>query len=178
MNLFSSLAHILFYPLRVSLILYLSLSNLFEANLHAQNVLVHTQHYSTEEGLSHRDVQSVYQDAQGIMWFGTKYGLNRFDGYNFKWYTKETHGLQSNMVNHIFEDDNGRLWLIDTDSHFLNGVRSIDIFNPKTETSTSFDTFATDQIPFKTADITLCTQNQDGNIIFFTNNNQLTLYAK
>ena len=108
-----------------------------------QQYIFDVQHYGVEEGLSHRDVQSVHQDTRGIMWFGTKYGLNRFDGYNFKWYTKETHGLQSNVVNHIFEDDKGRLWLIDTDNYIFNGVRSIDIFNPNTETSTSFDTFAT-----------------------------------
>src|SRR5260370_36124320 len=39
---------------------------------------------STTEGLSQVKVGQILQDDQGFMWFGTQYGLNRFDGYNFK----------------------------------------------------------------------------------------------
>ena len=48
----------------------------------AQDNIIQTQHYGVEEGLSHRDVQAVHKDGRGMLWFGTKYGLNRFDGYN------------------------------------------------------------------------------------------------
>ena len=41
------------------------------------------------------------------MQFGTDYGLNRFDGYNFKAVTKKSNGLQSNEVKKALEDKNG-----------------------------------------------------------------------
>ncbi len=36
-----------------------------------------------EDGLSFRDVTVVAQDKQGLMWFGTRQGLCRYDGYRF-----------------------------------------------------------------------------------------------
>src|SRR4029077_7791950 len=46
-------------------------------------------HISTSQGLSQIRVTSIVQDSQGFMWFGTLYGLNRFDGYTFKVYMHE-----------------------------------------------------------------------------------------
>lgn len=43
---------------------------------------------------------------------GTAYGLNRYDGYNFKLFTREDNALQANAnIAHIREDEEGRLWL-------------------------------------------------------------------
>jgi diguanylate cyclase (GGDEF)-like protein len=42
------------------------------------------QRYSLEEGLSQQAINSIVQDAEGFMWFGTEDGLNRFDGYEFR----------------------------------------------------------------------------------------------
>ena len=36
------------------------------------------------QGLSQNRVTEIVQDDQGFMWFGTQYGLNRYDGYQFK----------------------------------------------------------------------------------------------
>ncbi len=38
---------------------------------------------SIEDGLSQNDVFTILQDRQGFMWFGTNFGLNRYDGYAF-----------------------------------------------------------------------------------------------
>lgn len=40
------------------------------------------------DGLGFRDVSAICQDQQGLMWFGTLQGLNRYDGYNFTYYNK------------------------------------------------------------------------------------------
>lgn len=40
--------------------------------------------YSTKDGLSHNSVTALAQDRFGYIWIGTEYGLNRFDGLNFK----------------------------------------------------------------------------------------------
>ncbi|MBL4677013.1 MAG: hypothetical protein JKY70_12530 [Mucilaginibacter sp.] len=43
---------------------------------------------ATSSGLSRSEVQCIYQDRQGFMWFGTRDGLNRYDGYKFKVFKK------------------------------------------------------------------------------------------
>ena len=35
------------------------------------------------KGLPHNTVQKIFQDSEGYMWFATKDGLCRYDGYNF-----------------------------------------------------------------------------------------------
>ena len=40
------------------------------------------QHLSLEDGLSHGIVETIYQDSQGFMWFGTAVGADRYDGYS------------------------------------------------------------------------------------------------
>ncbi len=41
------------------------------------------RHITIEDGLSHHEVSYVLQDAQGFMWFGTKYGLRAAEKINF-----------------------------------------------------------------------------------------------
>ena len=142
----------------------------------AQEFVVQSQFYGIEDGLSHRDVQCIHQDQSGIMWFGTKYGLNRFDGYRFKWYTKETHGFQSNRVNHLLEDFKGRFWLFDTDGYFLKKVHSIDIFDPISEISITFDQFFNNQAPFLAEDVVSFNRNEKGHMVFLTKDNRITIY--
>jgi len=36
---------------------------------------------STEQGLSFRNVTAIGQDGQGLMWFGTQLGLNRYEDH-------------------------------------------------------------------------------------------------
>ena len=75
-------------------------------------------HYSVEDGLSEGVVLTMHQDREGLMWFGTFDGLNRFDGYNFKVYKSgfnSSYGLTNNRVDRITEDDLGYLWIMNND---------------------------------------------------------------
>lgn len=68
----------------------------------------------TREGLSNSMVGCIYRDSQGYVWFGTGYGLNRYDGYRFRTYfsyERDTTTLRNNRVDEIQEAHGGRLWL-------------------------------------------------------------------
>ena len=68
----------------------------------------------TREGLSNSMVNSILRDSHGYVWFGTGYGLNRYDGYRIRTYfsyDKDTTSLRNNRIDEIQEGYGGRLWL-------------------------------------------------------------------
>ena len=76
---------------------------------------------STAHGLSQTRVSQIVEDDQGFMWFGTQYGLNRYDGYNFKIFVndpKNPNSLSGAFVDSLFKARNGMLWI--GCSEFLN----------------------------------------------------------
>lgn len=50
------------------------------------------EHYNENNGLSYNSVRHIVQDKKGFLWLGTFFGLNRFDGYQFKPYMSTTLG--------------------------------------------------------------------------------------
>ncbi|MEM6964036.1 MAG: two-component regulator propeller domain-containing protein [Bacteroidota bacterium] len=46
------------------------------------------QNLTKKDGLSQASVFSIAQDSAGFMWFGTRDGLNKYDGFQFKVYKK------------------------------------------------------------------------------------------
>jgi len=71
-------------------------------------------HLSTKEGLSQSRVGQIVQDNDGFMWFGTQYGLNRYDGYNFKVFVHDPtreNSLSCTYVNSLLKDRDGALWV-------------------------------------------------------------------
>lgn len=56
----------------------------------------------------------ILNDSKGFMWFGTRGGLNRYDGSKFVAYENvlnDSTSLSSNWVNDILEDREGNLWI-------------------------------------------------------------------
>ena len=47
------------------------------------------KHLNVENGLSQSSVLSIAQDARGFIWFGTRFGLNKYDSQSFKIYNYE-----------------------------------------------------------------------------------------
>jgi ligand-binding sensor domain-containing protein len=68
------------------------------------------RHYGVVDGLAHGAVISIYQDSKGYLWFCTREGLSRFDGYNFVNYG-ERDGLENQVINDVIEDQQGRMWV-------------------------------------------------------------------
>ena len=72
------------------------------------------RHYQVENGLSNNAVICSAQDKQGFLWFGTKDGLDRFDGYSFKVFRyspNDKGSIGSNFIHSLFEDSKGILWV-------------------------------------------------------------------
>jgi len=64
--------------------------------------------------VSHSNVITIGQDNQGFMWFGTRNGLNRYDGVNmvaFHHHSFDSTSLINNLVNSIKVDSDGMLWI-------------------------------------------------------------------
>jgi signal transduction histidine kinase/DNA-binding response OmpR family regulator/ligand-binding sensor domain-containing protein len=102
---------------------------------HAQEYLANVRQFTTAEGLSNDQVLSLLQDKEGFIWVGTKYGLNRFDGHEFRTFTKESHGLQSNVINQLIEGPGGYIWIIRSqESYGKYDYYSIDLLDPAGET--------------------------------------------
>lgn len=71
------------------------------------------RHYQVENGLSNNTVFCSMQDKNGFMWFGTKEGLNRFDGYRFKLFklgNADEGNLKKDFIYCLFTDKQGTLW--------------------------------------------------------------------
>ncbi|GAA4453584.1 hybrid sensor histidine kinase/response regulator transcription factor [Nibrella saemangeumensis] len=99
----------------------------------AQSYTASVKHYGPEQGLAHREVNAILQDRQGFMWFGTRFGLNRFDGQKFRVYTKAKNELDFDDVQSIAQDADGILWLMGS-----HDESKISLFNPLTGTAISF----------------------------------------
>lgn len=70
-------------------------------------------HVDSSDGLSANNVKSIVQDSLGFMWFGTKNGLNRYDGSTFRVYKcyDEERKCGNNNIGALYEDENTTLWI-------------------------------------------------------------------
>jgi len=80
----------------------------------SQKITFRYNELAVEDGMSNNSVSSILQDSKGFMWFGTYYGLNRYNGYEFENFYSDInnpHSLSSNFVTALLEDKNGDLWV-------------------------------------------------------------------
>ncbi|MBS1663819.1 MAG: histidine kinase [Bacteroidetes bacterium] len=75
--------------------------------VHCQGQSYYFKHYQADDGLAHNTVITITQDSKGLLWFGTKGGLNRFDGYTFKTYKN----IGNNVISSIAEDQDRMIWV-------------------------------------------------------------------
>ena len=81
-------------------------------------------HVNGENGLSASNVKAILQDSYGFMWFGTKNGLNRYDGTSILQFDCDDleEGTGNHNIGALFEDKERNLW-VGTD-------RGVYIYNP------------------------------------------------
>ncbi len=71
------------------------------------------RNYSSSNGLSQSEVQCVIEDKFGFIWIGTRYGLTRYDGKEFRTFyhsINDSNSLGENIVSDIQQDSKGNLW--------------------------------------------------------------------
>jgi ligand-binding sensor domain-containing protein len=72
------------------------------------------EHLTMDDGLSGGFVTDIDQDSKGFMWFCTRNGLNKYDGYKFTVYkhdAKDPHSISINWTRFMYEDSRGNLWI-------------------------------------------------------------------
>ncbi|GAA4463205.1 hybrid sensor histidine kinase/response regulator transcription factor [Nibrella saemangeumensis] len=138
----------------------------------AQPYTASVKHYGPEQGLSHREVNAIFQDKQGFMWFGTRFGLNRFDGLRFTTFTREKNGLDFDDVQAIAQDADGLIWLMGP-----NGQTRITLFNPLTNQAVSFEEKFKKKFASPPTDMALRLFGSADGTIFFTSHQPAVLVS-
>jgi len=108
----------------------------------AQPPALKFEYLSTSDGLSHNKIQCILQDKQGYLWFGTIYGLNRYDGYTFKVFENipgDSLSLANNDIVCLYQDSEDLIWMGTSTSSFSS-------YNPRTETFKNYSLPATAEV--------------------------------
>src|SRR3977135_433722 len=117
--------------IRCFLFIFLQLSGLCAIS---QRKNIKFEHLGTDQGLSQSNVTCILQDSRGFMWFGTRDGLNKYDGYKFTVYkndNKSVNSLSNNYVSDIYESPDGNIWI-------ATWGGGLNIYNRKKEQFTSY----------------------------------------
>ena len=71
-------------------------------------------HLQLEDGLSRQSVLTIFQDTEQYIWIGTNDGLDRYDGYGYRRYSKEyedPYYLDDDYIQKILQDSAGNVWV-------------------------------------------------------------------
>jgi len=96
--------------------------------LFGQENVYQFSHLDISNGLSDNQVNAIFKDHKGFVWFGTMAGLSRYDGHEFKVFkysSKDSSSLPDGYIMDIFEGPEQQLWIA-SDGGF-------NIYNPSTE---------------------------------------------
>jgi ligand-binding sensor domain-containing protein len=90
------------------------------------------ENISTRNGLVNNDVNYIYEDRAGDLWFATNGGLSKYKNHQFTNYTV-ANGLADNTIASVLEDKAGNIWMR-TQQH---GISIINANNKKIKNYTT-----------------------------------------
>ena len=73
---------------------------------------------STNDGLSDAYVSSIVLGDDGYAWIATDNGLNRFDGYHFRKYSRKDLGYTFDAFSKVSKDGDGNIWVFSSEAIF------------------------------------------------------------
>ncbi len=85
------------------------------------------EYLTVDDGLSQGTIEDILQDKQGMMWFATRDGLDRFDGQKFTVFRNnrnDPNSLASNWILSLAIDRNEKLWI---------GSGGLNMYDPVTD---------------------------------------------
>jgi len=136
----------------VTLILFfttsLSLRADFRTNVHF---------ISRREGLSNGAVNTVAEDAEGYIWFGTWNGLNRYDGTNMVTYLpgSNSNSIHNHVIRELYPTAAGPIWILTN--------KGVGLYDNIHDRFTSYFTQESEQINYED-DITICHSDSYGTL--------------
>ncbi|MBB2149459.1 hybrid sensor histidine kinase/response regulator transcription factor [Pedobacter gandavensis] len=86
-------------------------------------------HLKTENGLSQNSIFAITQDERGFMWFGSRFGLNRYDGNQFQLYksnANDSSTLSDDYITALHSDSKKVFW--------IGTANGLNRFDPKKNT--------------------------------------------
>ncbi len=89
-----------------------------------QATSINFRHIKSENGLSNSTIETILQDNRGFLWFGTRDGLNRYDGSQMIIYrnnSTDSSSISDNYITSLFEDKQHNLWV-----GTVNGLNKFD----------------------------------------------------
>lgn len=123
---------------------------------------------SNEQGLASHEVFCGVVDSSGFLWFGTRNGLNRYDGQRTLLFTRQRNKLQENKVVKLAVDDANKLFILYGSAGFqliTNG--KVDVLDGTTQrVKTLAETFP--QLPFKEKDVYWLASDGSGEVNILT----------
>jgi len=112
-----------------------NISSLLICMLYTVCAYSQTGRFFSSEQLSSSMISSacIAQDAEGMIWVGTEYGLNRYDGYHFTCFlndVKNPASLGYNLVSTVLCEGTGQIW--------VGTAKGLDLYNPETNAFSHF----------------------------------------
>jgi signal transduction histidine kinase/ligand-binding sensor domain-containing protein/CheY-like chemotaxis protein len=152
----------------------IALSAILCCPLYAQFPRLNFKNFTEKDGLSTNYVRSIYQDKDGFMWFGTPFGLDKFDGKNFTNYNsllRDTLSSNYQIAYDIIEDNAGILWI----ATYSNGII---LFDKNSETITRLKHDVNDPSSLSNDRVLDIFKDKDANIWVATAGGGLDLWQK
>lgn len=81
---------------------------------YAQVSSIQFRHIKSEQGLSNSTIETILQDNKGFIWFGTRDGLNKYDGSKMIVYNNNSNdsaSISDNFITSLYEDTQHYLWV-------------------------------------------------------------------
>lgn len=157
---------------RKALLASIALLLVFVSRSSAQEQLNLTE-FGNAPGLSQNSIYSVLKDHNGLMWFATQDGLNKYDGYKvtvYKHRIGDSRALPSNFITSLAEDKSSDLWV----GTRINGLSR---FNRSVDNFTTFRHLPSNPASISSDKVNVVYRDQTSNIWIGTGNG-LNLFVR